>query len=148
MRYKRLYTAILAGLIFIFYASLGNGIWNRPLDYTDWQYRAFHGVCHQMQERSFHINEVPMAVNSRCFGIFAGLLAAWLLVPYLMTVTANRKWPGLILAVAVIIQIIDFIAGQFSVWNSTNYTRFFLGIFLGIALVSMIADQFSKTINQ
>ena len=148
MRYKRLYTAILAGLMFIFIASLGNGIWNRPLDYTSWQYRAFHGVCHQMQERSFHIQEVPMAVNARCFGIFAGLLAAWLLVPYLMAVTANKKWPGLILTVAVIMQIIDFIAGQFSVWNSTNFTRFFLGIFLGIALVSMIADQFNKTTNQ
>lgn len=142
MHYKTLYFFIFAGLIFIFVASIGNGLWNRPLDYADWQYKVFRGVCHQMQDRSFFVNDVPMAVNTRCFGIFTGLLAAWLWVPYLAGFTNGKKWPGYLLSIAVIVQIIDYTAGQLSVWNSSNYSRFFLGIFLGIAFVCMIADQF------
>lgn len=147
MQYKLLYILILTGLIYIFIASLGNGIWNRPTDYSDWQYKAFQGVCHQLQDRSFHINEVPMAVNSRCFGIFSGLLGAWVLLPALLVIPNLKRWPGILLAIAVVIQIIDFTAGQFSVWNSSNFYRFFLGIFLGVALVSMLADQFKKPIK-
>jgi len=144
MRNRLLYTFTLAGLIFIFVASLGNGIWNRPVNYTDWQYRAFRGVCHQMQDRSFHIREVPMAVNSRCFGIFSGILGTWVLLPLLVAVFRFKTWPGMVLGIAVVVQIIDFIAGQFSAWNSSNFYRFFLGIFLGVALVCMLADQFKK----
>ncbi len=148
MQYKLLYILILTGLTYIFIASLGNGIWNRPTDYSDWQYKAFRGVCHQLQDRSFHINEVPMAVNSRCFGIFSGLLGAWVLLPALLVIPNLKRWPGILLAIAVVIQIIDFTAGQFSVWNSSNFYRFFLGIFLGVALVSMLADQFKKPIKK
>lgn len=144
MKYKTLYFIILAGLIFILIASFGNGIWNRPLDYTDWQYRVFRGVCHQLPDRSFHINSVPMAVNTRCFGIFSGLLAAWIWVPYLIDITKGEKWPGYFLGITVFVHVIDFLAGQLSVWNSSNFSRFFLGIFLGIALVCMISDQFYK----
>lgn len=148
MQYKLLYILILTGLTYIFIASLGNGIWNRPTDYSDWQYKAFRGVCHQLQDRSFQINETPMAVNSRCFGIFSGLLGAWVLLPALLVIPSLKRWPGILLAIAVVIQIIDFTAGQFSVWNSSNFYRFFLGIFLGVALVSMLADQFKKPMKK
>ncbi len=144
MRYKLLYFLILAGLIFLFVISLGNGIWDRHLDYSDWNYRVFYGICHQMQDRSFHIYDVPMAVNTRCFGIFSGLLAAWLMVPYLTNVTREKRWPGLLLSISVALQVIDYSAGQLSIWNSSNFSRFFLGIILGVALVCMIADQFNK----
>jgi uncharacterized membrane protein len=144
MRYKLLYSSILAGLILLFVISLGNGIWNRPLDYNDWNYRVFYGICHQLQDRSFHINNIPMAVNTRCFGIFSGLMAAWIMVPYLANLTKNKKWPGYLLSISVMVHIIDFAAGQLSIWNSSNFSRFFLGIFLGIALVCMIADLFNK----
>jgi uncharacterized membrane protein len=142
MQYKILYTVILGGLIFIFVASLGSGVWDRPLNYSDWQYKAFRGVCHQMPERSFHIHDTPMAVNTRCFGIFSGLLGAWLLIPVLVFAVNLKKWPGILLSVAVAVQVIDYAASQLSVWNSSNFSRFFLGIFLGVTLVCMLADQF------
>jgi uncharacterized membrane protein len=135
---------MLVGLVALFVISLGTGIWNQPVDYSNWNYRIFYGICHQIQDRSFHINGVPMAVNTRCFGIFSGLLAAWLMVPYLAKITRKKKWPGILLSVSVIIQVIDYTAGQLSIWNSSNFSRFFLGIILGIALVCMIADQFNQ----
>src|SRR5690554_5100411 len=81
MRYKTIYMLSLAGLSLLFFASLGNGLTGEALEWSDWRYRLFRGVCHQQPERSLQLGGVPMAVNARCSGIFSGLLAGWLLIP-------------------------------------------------------------------
>lgn len=145
MRYKSLYVIVLVGLTLLVFAALGNGILDRPINYSDWQYRAFRGICHQMPERSFAIREVPMAVNARCFGIFSGLWTGWLFVPLFVVSMKKLRWTGVLLSISMALHIIDFTAGHLSVWNSSNFSRFFLGIFLGIAVSCMIADQFKKS---
>ncbi|MEX2573765.1 MAG: DUF2085 domain-containing protein [Balneolaceae bacterium] len=148
MQYRALYFTVLGGLIFLVAASLGNGIADRPLDYSDWTYRAFRGVCHQLPERSFHIDGVPMAVNARCFGIFSGLLAGWLLIPAASARLFRQGWPGILLGCAVAVNVMDFSAGNLWVWNSSNFSRFFFGAFLGVGVVCMLADRFIKTTNK
>ncbi|MEX0995099.1 MAG: DUF2085 domain-containing protein [Balneolaceae bacterium] len=144
MKYKNLYLGVLLGLVVLFVSSLGSGIWYEPADYTSWPYRMFYGVCHQIPERSFLINDVPMAVNSRCFGIFTGLLIAWLALPLLVRSLYGRNWPVKILGVAVILQIIDFTGSQLSIWNSSNPLRFVLGVTLGTAVVLVLTEAFKS----
>lgn len=144
MKYKNLYVGVLAGLIVLFISSLGSGFWNQPADYTTWPYRMFYGICHQIPERSFSINEVPMAVNSRCFGIFTGLTASWLLLPLLVYTLHRLRWTVKILGVAVILQIIDFAGGQFSLWSTSNTLRFIFGVVLGLAVGFVMVDSFKS----
>ncbi|MEX0771016.1 MAG: DUF2085 domain-containing protein [Balneolaceae bacterium] len=144
MKYKALYLGVLVGLMVLYVASLGSGVWNRPADYTGWPYRMFYGVCHQIPERSFAINGIPMAVNSRCFGIFSGLFLAWLALPLLIRTLQGRIWPVKILGVAVILQIIDFTGSQFAIWSSSNILRFAFGAVLGIAVVMVLTDSFKS----
>ncbi len=143
MRYRSLYAGILIGLLLLVIASMGSGIIGVAVDYGNWQYRMFRGICHQMIERSFQINGIPMAVNTRCFGVFTGLFVSWLFIPALKNRVKNKKWPVFFLIIVVILQIGDYVAGLFSVWNSSNFSRFFMGNLLGAAIVCMIADQFS-----
>jgi len=49
-----------------------------PVFKSAWVYFLFQAVCHQNLERSLWIAGAPMAVCARCFGIYAGALAALL----------------------------------------------------------------------
>src|ERR671913_225429 len=44
-------------------------------------YGVFHAVCHQIAERSFHVDGHALAVCSRCTGIYAGFMLSALLYP-------------------------------------------------------------------
>ncbi len=49
-----------------------------PLFKSAWVYFLFQAVCHQNLERALWIAGAPMAVCARCFGVYAGALAALL----------------------------------------------------------------------
>ena len=83
-----------------------------------------------------------MAVNTRCFGIFLGLLVGWVSIPYLKSIIAGRRWPMWILAVAVILQIIDFSGNMAGLWENTNHSRAIFGLILGVSVPVAIADLF------
>src|SRR5215207_10349032 len=44
-------------------------------------YGAFALLCHQIDERSFHLAGFKLAVCARCFGLYAGALAGALAYP-------------------------------------------------------------------
>jgi uncharacterized membrane protein len=148
MKYKGIYYGMLAGLALIWIASLGNGWRGVQADYTNWNYRAFYGICHADPQRSFHINDVPMAVNSRCFGVFSGLLITWFFIPLLTKITAKKNWPAQLLGVAALLQIIDVMGNILHLWINTLESRFILGALLGIAVVLALSDQFYQTKNK
>ncbi|MEX0823326.1 MAG: DUF2085 domain-containing protein, partial [Balneolaceae bacterium] len=84
MQYKKLYGLLLLALMLLVLFSLGKGFWgDSGAVGAHWTEKLFYGVCHQIPERTFTINGSLMAVNTRCFGIFTGLFAGWLLIPVL-----------------------------------------------------------------
>jgi len=83
-----------------------------------------------------------MAVNTRCFGIFLGLWLGWISIPWVKSKTVGKRWPMWILAVAVILQIIDFSGNIVGLWENTNHSRAALGLLLGISVPIAIADLF------
>lgn len=44
-------------------------------------YQAFHALCHQLPERSFHLEGQPLAVCHRCSGIYLGFWLGLVLWP-------------------------------------------------------------------
>jgi hypothetical protein len=92
MKHQWLYFGVLLGLILLVLISLGSGFWGGSSG-NHWTEQMFRGVCHQIADRSFTVNGQPMAVNSRCFGIFSGMLAGWMMIPAIKKRMSGKKWP-------------------------------------------------------
>lgn len=144
MQHKKLYFSIFVALLMLVLFSLGKGFWGVEHSGQHWTEKLFYGVCHQLPDRSFFINGSPMAVNSRCFGIFFGLFAGWAFIPFSLKMTIGRSWPVKLLLVAVILQVIDFTGNLFQLWENTNLSRALLALFLGVSSSLAIGDQFNK----
>jgi len=97
-------------------------------------YGAFALLCHQMDERSFHLAGFKLAVCARCFGLYVGALLGALLYP-LARPLVRRDLParGWLLAAAVPTTV-DFALGFFRVWENTHASRFLTASLLGFAV--------------
>lgn len=97
-------------------------------------YGAFALMCHQMDERSFHLAGFKLAVCARCFGLYAGALLGALAYP-LARPLARRDLParGWLLAAAVPTSV-DFALGFFGVWENTHASRCLTALLLGVAV--------------
>lgn len=143
MKHLGLYLGILTAFILLVLLSIGSGLWGGSAG-VHWTEKLFMGVCHQMPDRTFSFMGEPMAVNTRCFGIFNGLLLGWGLIPAFKNVISGKKWPTLCLLFAVLLQIIDYSGNLFLLWENTNSSRFLLGIPLGLFSSLVVADLFQS----
>ena len=101
-------------------------------------YRAFSFVCHQIPDRSFHLDGYKFAVCSRCTGIYSGLALATLTYPLVRSLkqTATPALIWLFLAAAPL--AIDWTLGYFSIWQNNHASRFATGALLGATTVFYI----------
>ena len=108
-------------------------------------------VCHQIDERSFHVAGHALAVCARCFGIYIGYLAGLIVYPFARPLTQTelprRSW--LFAALAPI--AIDFAGGYLGIIENTLASRALTGLIAGAAvafytlpgLVSLAASLFN-----
>lgn len=143
MNHLRLYLATLILLGFMLILSMGSGIWGSKTGFGQFTYELFSGVCHQIPDRTYHLNGQPMAVNSRCFGIFLGMFISWCLIPVYKNLNIKRSAAVTVLLFAAGLQIIDYIGNLMQLWENTNHSRAALGGFLGLVSFTVIADLFS-----
>ncbi|MCU1289679.1 MAG: Protein of unknown function transrane [Acidobacteria bacterium] len=101
-------------------------------------YTFFSYVCHQMPERSFHLAEHPFAVCSRCFGVYFGLFAGFVVYPLLVKIEKTEPLPRFWLFLAMIPIGIDWTLGVFGIWENTHWSRFITGAILGAACAVFI----------
>jgi len=148
MLYKGLYLFSLAGLFLLLIFSMGSGLWHEPRNEYNELYFIFSTVCHQLPDRSFFVNGVQMAVNTRCFGIFAGLFFGWLFIPIAGSKLHGKKWPIWLISLAVIIQVVDYTGNFFQMWVNTNMSRFILGSTLGTAVAIFLSNSFYSNQNR
>ena len=98
----------------------------------------FSAICHQITERSFHIEGVSLGVCHRCYGIYVGLFFSTFL--YL----SARRWETriwdhspIVVAGSLVPMGIDWILGVVGVWENSWLSRLGTGAFFGL-----VAGQF------
>lgn len=141
MKHKVSYWLLFLGISIIVILSLGGGLWGADQSIGHWTGLLFERICHQNPTRSFQFGGVPMAVNSRCFGVFVGLWSGWLAIPLIIRVTTKKDWTRLFLFLAVMLQIIDYM-GNHIFWENTNATRAILGFVLGASVAIFLSELF------
>lgn len=148
---RALYFLVLVMAAGIVVIALGGGLFGQANGwYMQWQHQAFSALCHQISERSFWINGQPMAVCSRCLGIYAGFLGGWILLPFL-TFFNFRKSVAYkkVFIVIVGINVLDFLGNLLGFWQNTLISRLVLGLLAGsTAAVLFSGSFFIKTHKQ
>ncbi len=94
-------------------------------------YKFFSFICHQMPERSPHIDEHAFAVCSRCFGVYFGLFFGFLIYPLIRRIEETEPFPRFWLFLAMIPMGVDWSLGFFEIWENTHFSRFLTGAILG-----------------
>jgi len=97
-------------------------------------YEAFSYLCHQLPERSLHLEGQKLAVCSRCTGLYFGFALSVLLYPLARSLkrvdTPRLRW----LLLATVPVILDWSLTVLGLWENTHLSRFLTG-----ALFSVVA---------
>jgi len=101
-------------------------------------YYFFSFICHQIPERSFHVAGHQFAVCSRCFGVYFGLLAGFLIYPFWRNIDEIEPLPRIWLFLSLIPIGIDWSLTVFGIWENTHVSRLITGMILGVACATFI----------
>ncbi|HKS28854.1 MAG TPA: DUF2085 domain-containing protein [Pyrinomonadaceae bacterium] len=105
-------------------------------------YRAFSFLCHQIPERSFHLEGHQLGVCSRCTGIYSGFAASVLFYPVFRSLKRMDSPARLWLLVACVPIAVDFALGFFGIWENTHFSRFATGAIFGAACALYVVPGF------
>jgi len=101
-------------------------------------YHFFSFICHQIPDRSFHIEGEPFGVCSRCFGVYFGLVFGFVIYPFWREMTEIEPLPRFWLFLSLFPAGIDWSLTIFGIWENTHLTRFVTGMILGVACATYI----------
>lgn len=96
-------------------------------------YTFYSFICHQIPERSLYIFDHQLAVCSRCFGVYCGLLIGLLTYPLWRSVDNIEPFSRIWLLLSLVPISIDWSLTIFGIWENTHLSRFITGAILGIA---------------
>lgn len=133
-------TVFLGGIAAVVVAT-GPGLFGTvevSMWFNSWQRLMLEGTCHQIPDRSFYISDIPMAVCSRCYGFYWGLLAGFPVTMFIPARFHLRKAAMLVLALAAILITVDVIISVAGLWQNTLTSRFITGMLLGSSLYAAI----------
>lgn len=101
-------------------------------------YHFFGFICHQMPDRSFFLDGHKLAVCSRCFGVYSGLLAGFAAYPLWRSIDNIEPLPRFWLLASMVPIGVDWSLTIFGIWENTFLTRFITGAILGVACATYI----------
>jgi len=96
-------------------------------------YRSLSGICHQMPERSFSLHGFPLAVCSRCTGIYVGFAIGLIFYPFVRSLRHPRMPAQRWLIAAGLPLLIDFGGNYLGLFQNTFASRAVTGALLGVA---------------
>ena len=143
-----LYWLVLALLSGILLMAFGGGLFQQQAPWhMQWQHQLFRDLCHQSPDRSLWVNGQPMAVCSRCFGIYTGLTFGWILLPLVRKLSSIRsKAFQRILFVILALNILDVLGNSTGLWQNTLLSRVLIGYMLGNAVAFIFVGDFFNSI--
>ncbi|MCY3999773.1 MAG: DUF2085 domain-containing protein [Bacteroidetes bacterium] len=112
---------------------------SEPLRYVLME--AFHIFCHQIPERSPHVNGVQLAVCDRCYGILIGLCSGPLMALFYWKWIARHA--RMMIIVSIVPLVIDWGFGIVGVLSNTPESRFVTGFLFGIVAGGLVAHGMS-----
>ena len=99
-------------------------------------------VCHQIPERSFHLDGHQLPVCARCLGIYAGAAAVACLGCLALVRNPLRRWPAArfrrIATIAAAPTVVTVIGEWSGVWTTSNGQRALAGLVLGAAAALVV----------
>jgi uncharacterized membrane protein len=98
-------------------------------------YRGFKPLCHQIAERSFQLDNFPLAVCARCLGLYVGFAGGALLYPFVRSLRSAETPARLWLILAALPTGVDFALGFFGIWANTHLSRLVTATLLGGTLI-------------
>lgn len=101
-------------------------------------YTFFSYICHQISDRSLHFDGHPLAVCSRCFGVYFGLFAGIAVYPLWRRIDEVEPLARFWLFLSLIPIAIDWSLTIFGIWENTHLSRFITGLILGVACATFI----------
>ena len=117
---------------------------NGMSDFAEPLYNFYGYICHQMPDRSFHVLKHQFAVCSRCFGVYFGLLAGFLIYPMIRSMDETEPFPRFWLILAGFPMAIDWSLTVFGIWENTHFTRITTGLILGFACAVFIVPALAE----
>lgn len=113
--------------------------YKRWLFFMSLGYKVFR--CHQLPDRSFHINGIQFPLCARCTGILIGFV---LLGPIITIFTYGNMYVSLGL---ILLMIIDGTLQLLTKYRFNNMLRLLTGLGFGYASFSIIVHMIVKTIQ-
>jgi len=110
-------------------------------------YQFFGHICHQLPERSFFIFGHKLAVCSRCFGVYFGLLLGLAVFPFIRGVDNIEPLPRIWLFASMAPIAIDWSLTIFGIWENTFASRFITGLILGFACAVYIVPALVEIVR-
>jgi uncharacterized membrane protein len=107
-------------------------------------YAAFSPICHQIPGRCFAFHGHPLAVCTRCLGIYTGFAAGLVLYPFARGFSRLALPSARLFVLLTLPMAVDGTAGVLGVWASPMGVRFATGAVWGTVLpfffVTGVAD--------
>lgn len=123
------------------FAAGGNLSISSPL------YFFFSHICHQMSDRSFHLLEHQLAVCSRCFGVYVGLMVGLMVYPLWRRVENIDPLPRIWLFASMVPIAIDWSLGVLDIWANNHASRFITGLILGVGCATYIVPALVEIVR-
>ncbi len=144
IRQPILYASILLLVFVVVLVAMGGGLFNQSTPWpVQWQHQSFNSLCHQIADRSFWISGQPMAVCSRCMGIYSGFALGWVLLPMLSLMKITRvAYIKKIVVFVLLFNLIDAAGNFFGLWQNTLVSRTVLGGMLGSSTALIFIGDF------
>jgi len=98
-------------------------------------YEGFSVACHQISARSYQFLGFPLAVCSRCVGIYLGVLVGLLTYPLVRPLGLRRPPARHWLFLAAVPIVVDFGGGFVGFWVNTFLSRTLTGGIAGIGAI-------------
>lgn len=94
---------------------------------------AFSGVCHQMADRSFHINGHSLAVCHRCYGMYAGMWLASIVTAFqVYRMRISSRMSRILIVGALLPPGIDWFGDVVGLWTNSMPSRVITGAIFGL----------------
>ena len=104
-------------------------------------YTFFGFLCHQLDGRSFHLEGDKFAVCSRCFGVYLGIVIAFVAYPFWRRIENIDPLPKFWLFAACAPAAIDWSLTILGIWENTFLSRTLTGLLLGFACGTFIVPS-------